>query len=262
VEDDHNRGEAHKRWEGRNADKDMLRKELWGLLESNEVNVGPVHGKIPNFVGADAAAERLAAQPFWKASRVVKSNPDDAQIPVRLRALRDGKLLYMPVPELVNDLPFLELDPRELERNGVSFETAARIPGAMAHGKRVRFEEMQPMDVLVVGCVAVTPKGGRTGKGGGFADLELGLFREVGTIRPTALIMTTVHDLQVVTDDRIVMQPHDSPLDWIITPKREIETRTTYPQPKGVDWTAIQPDQYRDIPFLRELRKQFEHSQG
>ena len=39
---------------------------------------------------------------------------------------------------------------------------------------------MPKLDFGVVGCVAVTRRGGRTGKGGGFADLELGIFRELG----------------------------------------------------------------------------------
>jgi len=62
------------------------------------VNVGPVKSRIPNFAGADLAAWRLAETPAWKAARVVKCNPDPPQIPVRLRALHDGKILYAPVP--------------------------------------------------------------------------------------------------------------------------------------------------------------------
>ena len=114
------------------------------------------------------------------------------------------------------------------------------------------------MDLIVVGCVAVTRNGGRIGKGGGFADLELGIFRELGLVPPTTPILTTVHGLQVVDDRRVLMIAHDSPLDWIITPDEVIETRTTYPQPHGVDWESVQADQYRDIPFLVELRQELD----
>ena len=89
------------------------------------------------------------------------------------------------------------------------------------------------MDILVVGCVAVGRDGGRTGKGGGFADLELGIFREVGIIPTHAKLVTTVHDLQVVEDERLTLQAHDSPLDWIVTPNEVVETYTSYPQPNG-----------------------------
>lgn len=242
------------RWSGRNSDKDLLRASVWDALEKHNAGIGVLVDSIPNYVGAEAAAERLSTLSFWKDAKVVKCNPDAPQIPVRFRALRDGKFLYMPVPELSKDTPFVLLDPVELQRKGVGFEVAATIEGALAHGKPVHFREMMPMDVLCVGCVAVTRSGGRTGKGGGFADLELGIFREVGTIPAHSKIVTTVHPLQVVANEKLPMQAHDSPLDWIITPEESIETNTPYAQPTGVSWDFVQPDQYRDIPFLAALR--------
>jgi 5-formyltetrahydrofolate cyclo-ligase len=38
--------------------------------------------------------------PEWPAARVVKANPDAPQLPVRRRALADGKVVYMAVPRL------------------------------------------------------------------------------------------------------------------------------------------------------------------
>jgi hypothetical protein len=46
---------------------------------------------------------------------VVKSNPDAPQLPVRARALADGKLPYMAVPRLTDERPFILLDPGRLE---------------------------------------------------------------------------------------------------------------------------------------------------
>jgi 5-formyltetrahydrofolate cyclo-ligase len=243
------------RWKGRNITKDAIRSEIWYELEHQGVGVGSVWSRIPNFIGADQAAARLAELSIWKNAPVVKSNPDPPQIPVRLRALQDGKLLYTPVPELVKEFPFIELDPVDLQKRGIPFEVVAPSDGAMRYGRKVNFDEMQPFDLVVVGCVAVTRNGGRTGKGGGFADLELGIFREIGLVNPDTPIVTTVHPLQIVDDDRIVMVEHDSALHWIITPDEAIETHTPYPQPPGVDWAAIQPDQYRDIPFLVSLKE-------
>jgi len=59
-----------------------------------------VVGKIPNFLGAEAAADYLAALPAWEAAHVLKANPDKAQRPVRVRSLTEGKVLYMAVPRL------------------------------------------------------------------------------------------------------------------------------------------------------------------
>jgi len=108
---------------------------------------------------------------------------------------------------------------------------------------------------VVVGCVAVTPDGGRTGKGAGFADLELAMLSECSLVREQTSIVTTVHDLQVVHPTRLPMQPHDWPLDWVITPEQVIETRTAYQPPSGLDWAIVQPDQLEQIPVLRQLRQ-------
>lgn len=113
------------------------------------------------------------------------------------------------------------------------------------------------MDIVVVGCVGVTRKGGRTGKGAGFADLELGIFREVGTVTDATPICTTVHSVQVVDDDAVVMQGHDSALDWIATEQELIETRTPFPQPKGVAWDVVQQNQLDSIPFLARIRERY-----
>ena len=249
---DNNQG----RWGGRNSKKDELRVEVWTALENQGASIGTVFSHIPNFEGADQAAARLAELSIWKNAKVVKCNPDAPQIPVRLRALQDGKLLYAPVPELAKNYPFLELDPEDLKKRGIAFESAAPIEGALKHGRRVQFQEMKPFDIAVVGCVAVTRRGGRTGKGGGFADLELGIFWEMNLVNSNTPIVTTVHSLQVVDDKRVTMAAHDTPLDWIVTPGEVIETNTTYPQPDGVYWDNVQEDQLRDIPFLITLREQ------
>ena len=243
------------RWAGRNSDKDALRDEVWGRLEAKTVNVGPVWSRIPNFAGADLAAWNLATIPAWKAARVVKCNPDPPQIPVRLRALYDGKIVYAPVPELTRGFPFVRLDPEALAAKGVEFETAATAQGFLEHGDPVEFEDMEMLDFVVVGCVAVTRAGGRTGKGGGFADLELGIFRELGKVTADTPIATTVHSTQLVDDRRLPMMGHDSALDFIATEKELIDTQTPYRQPAGVDWDRVQPDQYENIPFLKSLRQ-------
>ncbi len=247
-------GEQTGRWAGRNASKDEVRSDIWRSLEQTGIGIGPVWSVIPNFVGADTAAWRLAQTPAWKAARTVKCNPDPPQIPVRLRALYDGKVLYAPVPYLTKDFPYLRIVPQRLLEKGVSFELAATSEGYMTHGERITFEEVEPLDFCVVGSVAVTRSGGRTGKGAGFADLETGIFRELGLIGPETPMATTIHSSQLVAEERVVMQAHDSPLDLIATESELIVTGNGAPRPKGVDWHAVQPDQFETIPFLTALR--------
>lgn len=243
-------------WSGRNQDKDALRQAIWQLLQVNgAVKRNPV-GHIPNFVGAELAAERLATLDIWQQAKVIKCNPDSPQKPVRLQALRDGKLLYMAVPRLARQKCFVALHRDPLAAKGIPLEKVANMRDALIHGTLVAFDEMQPIDLVVVGCVAVAPTGGRTGKGAGFADLELAMLREGKLVQPETPIVTTVHSLQVVTGDRLPMQPHDWPLDWIVTPDEAIPTHTQLPRPTGLDWDTVQPEQIQQIPILRSLAQQ------
>jgi 5-formyltetrahydrofolate cyclo-ligase len=241
-------------WSGRNLGKDALRDEIWALLKREGVAPIEPFGHIPSFVGADLAAERLAQLPIWRQAQVIKCNPDTAQMPVRLRALQDGKHVYMAVPRLTDVRCFIGLGADELRRRNIDLAAAATAQGALAYGRPVAFEEMLPIELVVTGCVAVTRDGGRTGKGAGFADLELGMLRQYGLVRPDTPIVTTVHPLQIVEGARLPMLPHDSALDWIVTPDEAIETHTPYPQPSGLDWDAVLPDQIETIPVLRKLR--------
>ena len=87
-------------------DKDAVRDRAWTLLERERVARFPgARGRIPNFLGADAAAERLASLPEWRDARVIKANPDMPQLPVRRRALAEGKTVFMAVPRLRDEKP-------------------------------------------------------------------------------------------------------------------------------------------------------------
>ena len=64
-----------------------IRERVWALLDAHGAVQPPgARGHIPSFVGADQAAERLAALSAWKTARVIKVNPDKAQLPVRALA--------------------------------------------------------------------------------------------------------------------------------------------------------------------------------
>src|SRR5712672_83334 len=97
------------------AAKAALREEVWSAMRAAKVARFPgAAGRIPNFTGAEAAAERLRGLPAWQAAATVKCNPDSAQWPVRQRALEDGKTVFMAVPRLAEPEPFFLLDPDQL----------------------------------------------------------------------------------------------------------------------------------------------------
>lgn len=246
------------RWKGRHPDKDVLRRRVWQALEDGGVAVGSPWSAIPNFVGASEAADRLCHLDVWHKAKVVKCNPDAAQARVRLNALEQGKRVYTPVPELVKDFPFVLLDPEALSRQNISFHDVMYSDGAVQLGQPIDFKDIEPIDFFVVGSVAVSEAGARTGKGAGFADLELGIFEYFGTVSAQTPVVTTVHDIQVVSNDELVVQAHDNAINIIATPGSMIETTASYQTPCPIDWPRVQPDQYRDIPFLAALRESLE----
>jgi 5-formyltetrahydrofolate cyclo-ligase len=243
-------------WAARSPKKQVVRDRIWRQLEETGVAVGPTVSSIPNFTGADTAAWRLARTEEWARAKTVKCNPDPPQIPLRLRALYAGKTLYCPVPALTRDFPYLRIDPAAITSKGVSFELAATSEGYMTHGERIGFEDVEPLDFCVVGSVAVTRGGGRIGKGAGFADLETGIFRELGLIGLATTMATTIHSSQLVPENEMTMLAHDSPLDLVATEAELIVTGNDAPRPRGVSWDLVQTDQFRDIPFLAVLRDQ------
>ena len=241
-------------WSGYHPAKDRLRALVWARLQSQGATVSDPVGHIPRFVGVDQAAARLAMLPVWHQASVIKCNPDAAQAPVRLRALQDGKVLYMAVPRLTRPRCFVQLTAADLQRQGIALEIAAFHRGAMQHGQLVGFAEMRLIDLVVVGCVAVADDGGRTGKGAGFADLELGMLRQLGLVQAETPIVTTVHPLQIVGSGQLPMLAHDWSLSWIVTPEEAIATQRPRPQPPGLLWDQVRPTQYATIPILWTLR--------
>ncbi|MER7010267.1 5-formyltetrahydrofolate cyclo-ligase [Saccharopolyspora sp. NPDC000359] len=231
--------------------KDTIRNQVWDLLESHSALDGPgsAHGRIPNFIGADVAAARLAELQVWQDAAVVKAVPDKAQLPVRARALRAGKLVYMAVPKLAQPQPFYLLDPAELV---VAPEEAASSCIAASIARNIGLGELRPVDLIVCGSVAVNRDGVRLGKGAGYADIEVALLAQAGLIGPGTTIVTTVHSLQVVDDD-IPETRHDFSVDLILTPD-EVITCSPPRRPAGLDWDGLSADQVAAMPALQSLR--------
>lgn len=225
--------------------KQAVRARVWDLLVAERAVDRGVHGYIPVFSGAEAAADRLAGLPEWRAAQVIKSVPDRAQQPVRERALRDGKLLYVAVPKLAAQQPFFALDPAGL---GESPAAAASREHAARHARKIAVEEMRRVDLVVCGSVAVNRRGTRLGKGGGYSDIEIALLQEAGRIGPSTVIVTTVHPLQVI-DDPMPETEHDFSVDLIVTPGEVIECEPQR-RPTGLYWNNLTPAKIAAIPLL------------
>ena len=231
--------------------KQDIRERVWQALEKAHVHRFPgTRGRIPNFVGAERAADRLCELDVWKRAKVLKCNPDSPQRPVRLRALKEGKVVYMAVPRLRELECFIELDPSRLGKN---VNQASSIEGAVRFGRSVLPEGMRQIDLIVCGTVAVNLEGARIGKGGGYSDLEYGLAREARLVGQRTPIVTTVHDVQVL-DENLPVLPHDIPVDYVVTPTKVIQTHTKLPRPTGIYWEHLTKEKLDGIPYLKRFK--------
>jgi 5-formyltetrahydrofolate cyclo-ligase len=228
--------------------KQAIRKRVWSLLEREGAAPPGVHSHIPKFTGSEQAAERLAELDAWRAARVIKSNPDKAQLPVRIQALAEGKMLYMAVPRLATPKPFYLLDPATLT---VPFEAAATSDGAARASRTIGVDEMQPVDLIVCGSVAVNRSGVRIGKGAGYSDIEVALLTEAGLIGPETVIVTTVHALQVVQGE-LPETEHDFSVDLIVTPGEVIKCGPPR-RPSGIVLEHLSQEKTAEIPVLASL---------
>ena len=235
--------------------KQDIRELVWqALREAGVARFPGARGRIPNFTGAEQAAQRAASLDLWSEAQVLKCNPDLPQRPVRSRALKEGKTVYMAVPRLTSLQCFVELDPEKL---GSRAYAASSIKGAFQFGRLVTLIEMRPIDLVVCGAVAVTRSGARLGKGGGYSDLEYALAREARLLDETTPIITTVHSIQTV--EAIPLTPHDIPLDYFITPDEIVSCSEPPPRPQGIHWNELDDDQIASIPVLARLQA---HARG
>jgi 5-formyltetrahydrofolate cyclo-ligase len=225
--------------------KQEIRRRVWDLLVAERVALRGVHGYIPAFVGAEAAAGRLAGLPEWQAAQVVNAVPDRAQQPVRERALRDGKLLYVAVPRLAADLPFFVVDPTSLTGEPAGARSSS---GAARNARKIGVADMRRVDMVVCGSVAVNRRGTRLGKGAGYSDIAVALLQEAGRIGPSTVIVTTVHPLQVI-DEVMPETEHDFSVDLIVTPDEVIECEPAR-RPSGLYWNNLTAAKIAAIPVL------------
>ncbi|RUS72380.1 hypothetical protein EGW08_019860 [Elysia chlorotica] len=241
-----------------------IRRKIWDHLEDNNlVNAPrPCHYRIPNFEGAAAANDRLTDLSAWKQARTVKVNPDKPQEQARFLVLEGEKELVLlnqtqrnllvPTPQLRTGLLNRVIPPADADKE--KLRQCCTSQGVKENSKEVGLEDKVKIDLIIVGSVAVSRKGYRIGKGKGFADLEYAMMRTMGAIDANTVVVTSVHDSQVVDIPEELVEEHDLTVDYILTPTELIETGCTRPKPAGVIWNHLEVNKFFQIPVLRQLR--------
>ena len=232
--------------------KRKIRESIWNLMEKRNIAIfpRPCFGRIPNFIGHEVAARRFIESKIFERADVVFCCPDSPQRPIREAVISSGKILVMATPRLRQG--FLVIKPGDVPKGHE--KRASTIVGAFKYG---RVTDVIPftIDVKVTGSVAVTLNGARLGKGGGYSDLEYAILREMNVVDERTPIVTTVHEVQIV--NYIPMTRHDVPVDYIFTPKRDIEIKNSpYKKPNGIYWEELTMEKIHQIPLLLKLARE------
>ncbi|XP_077166422.1 methenyltetrahydrofolate synthase domain-containing protein isoform X1 [Paroedura picta] len=255
-----------------------LRQKVWDYMEANNLAdfPRPVHHRIPNFKGSFLMNHLVQKWEVFGKAREVKVDPDKPLEGVRLAVLqpsahavcsvtlgqtqfsqtrlphRAGKTLLVPTPRLRTGLFNRIVPPPGAAKD--TLRKCATSQGVRDYSVPVGLDANVHVDLVVVGSVAVSEKGWRIGKGEGFADMEYGMMVSMGAVREDTVVVTAVHDCQVVDIPEALLGDHDLTVDYILTPTRVIRTGCRRPQPQGILWPKVSHKTLEKIPILRSLR--------
>lgn len=112
------------------------------------------------------------------------------------------------------------------------------------------------VDLVVLGSVCVSRDGYRLGKGEGFADLEFAMMMRMGTITENTIVVTTVHDCQIV--DHLppqLFKEYDVPVDIIVTPTQTIYVESRLKKPSGILWHMLSERRLKTMQVLQQLKE-------
>lgn len=179
-------------------------------------------------------------------------DPDKPLEGVRLLMLQSKKTLLVPTPRLRTGL-FNKITPPPGATKDI-LRKCATSQGVRNYSTPVGLDSKVPVDLVVVGSVAVSEKGWRIGKGEGYADLEYAMMVSMGAVSQGTPVVTIVHDCQVIDIPETLLEDHDLTVDYILTPTRVIATGCERPKPAGILWSKISCEMMRKIPILRSLR--------
>lgn len=195
--------------------KEEVRQAVWEYLEACDLVAfpRPCSGRVPNFIGARAAAARLRALPEWQRARTVFAAPDACLHPAREAALREGKALLVAAPRLTGFYLLEGVPPEE------AFAASA-IKGFARFGRRVAPGPALPaVGLYLTGAVAVDRLGNRIGKGMGYGDREDEILSRAGLIGPATPRVVLAHEAQIFEDFSRMMEARDRRVSVIVTPE-------------------------------------------
>ncbi|XP_051727000.1 methenyltetrahydrofolate synthase domain-containing protein isoform X2 [Ctenopharyngodon idella] len=182
----------------RGDSKWVIRHKVWNYIEVKNLASfpRPVHNRIPNFKGALEACGKVSLLEVFTKTAAVKVGPDKPLEGVRLAALQARKTLLVPTPRLRTGLFNRIIPPKGATKQ--ELRVCSTSQGIKDFSVPIGLDDKVQVDLVVVGSVAVSDKGYRIGKGEGFADMEYALMACMGAVGESTMVVTIVHDCQVI----------------------------------------------------------------
>jgi len=240
---------------GSDATKQSVRESVWDHLEKNNIAKfpRPVTKRIPNYEGAIQACDFLPGLECFKSAQTIKVNPDKPQEQARFLVLEGEKTLVVtPLRRSARRNVLHRMEPPK-DASDKDLRLCSRYQGVKEFSVPVGFESKTSVDLVVVGCVAVSKSGLRIGKGEGFADLEWAMMVSMGAVNDNTVVVATCHDCQVLELSEKLFGPHDLTVDFILTPTQVIKCDKRA-KPKGIIWSLLSEEKLDRIPILKKLR--------
>ncbi|XP_063044035.1 methenyltetrahydrofolate synthase domain-containing protein isoform X1 [Engraulis encrasicolus] len=236
------------------ATKWDIRQKVWDYIEANDLAnfPRPVHNRIPNFKGAHGACNKVSELEVFGKTEEVKVDPDKPLEGARLLVLEAKKTLLVPTPRLRTGLFNKIVPPQGASKEDL--RVCSTSQGVKDFSVPIGLDAKVKVDLVVVGSVAVSEKGYRIGKGEGFADMEYGMMVAMAAVDESTVVVTVVHDCQVVDIPEELIESHDLTVDYILTPTRVIQTGCTRAKPPGIIWSKVDAEMLAKIPILKKLR--------
>ncbi|XP_001607418.1 methenyltetrahydrofolate synthase domain-containing protein [Nasonia vitripennis] len=241
--------------------KQDFRKKVWCHMAEKRLSNSfrSLCSRTPFFKRATEATKRLCELEELKKSKLLMISPDKFVI---LLPLKKEKEILIPTPRLFNGL-FSHIKnaaglPEEESKNVITRNNIKQIESP------VNFDTTTDLkvDMLILGSVCVNRAGYRIGDGAGFADLEYAILSKMKAVNEKTTVVTLVHDCQILDDlPNELFEPHDVPVDIIITPTQTIFVNPRLPKPTEIIWPAISKRRLAGMPVLGEI-KQFVEKEG
>jgi 5-formyltetrahydrofolate cyclo-ligase len=200
-----------KRWKS----KQSIREWMWEKMTQMQIARFPLpcYGRIPNFTGVEAASKQILKLPEFNKAKYIFSAPDFVLHSFREIVLQNRKDLIVATPHIQAFLILKDI-PQEMISKAVTIKEMYR------YGTEVKLNQIaRIIDIFCQGSVALDRQGNRLGKGKGYGDQEFNLLQSAGLINNQTVVLTIIHDIQVLDDFSYLMESRDVKVQIILTPK-------------------------------------------